>query len=154
MTLVNGNRYIAVELAGVLNALGVETHLFIRGETFLRSFDPMIQETMTKAYEDAGVIIHKSFKGFQKIERLDQSSASLQQSDTNEKLCDGPSPDKQLRISDKEGQVYEFNELLWAIGRAPEIKDLNLDVTGVELSKTGHVAVDKFQNTYVSLHET
>lgn len=138
-----------MELAGVLNALGVETHMFIRGETFLRSFDPMIQEIMTKAYEDAGVIIHKSYKGFEKIERLDQSSTSSQQIGTGERLCDIPSPDKQLRISDNEGQVYEFNELLWAIGRAPEIKDLDLDVPGVKLSKTGHVAVDAFQNTYV-----
>jgi glutathione reductase (NADPH) len=45
---VVGAGYIAVEIAGMLNALGVEVHLFIRGETFLRNFDPMVQETMTK----------------------------------------------------------------------------------------------------------
>lgn len=58
---VVGAGYIAVELAGVLNAIGVEVHMFIRGDTFLRTFDPMIQETMTKTYEDAGVIIHKGY---------------------------------------------------------------------------------------------
>jgi len=29
-----GAGYIAVELAGVMNAIGVETHMFVRGKTF------------------------------------------------------------------------------------------------------------------------
>jgi glutathione reductase (NADPH) len=40
-----GAGYIAVELAGVMAALGVETHMFIRGNTFLRKFDPMVSRT-------------------------------------------------------------------------------------------------------------
>ena len=36
-----GAGYIAVEFAGMLNALGSETHLFIRHKTFLRAFDPI-----------------------------------------------------------------------------------------------------------------
>jgi glutathione reductase (NADPH) len=146
---VVGAGYIAVELAGVLNAIGVEVHMFIRGATFLRSFDPMVQETMTTAYEDAGVIIHKNFKGFEKVERLDQSAASVTGDEALEKRTDGPSPNKQLRITDSEGQTHDFNELLWAIGRAPEILDLRLDVPGVQLSQSGHVAVDEYQNTNV-----
>lgn len=67
---VVGAGYIAVEMAGMLNAVGVEVHMFIRGETFLRSFDPMIQETMTRRYEEAGVRIHKGYKGFEKVERI------------------------------------------------------------------------------------
>lgn len=144
-----GAGYIAVELAGVLNAIGVEVHMFIRGSTFLRTFDPMIQETMTKAYEDAGVIIHKTYKGFHKVERLDPPPPLATESSTHEKRGFGPSPAKQLRITDKEGQTYEFNELLWAIGRAPEIADLHLEVPGIQLSKTGHIAVGGFQNTNV-----
>lgn len=42
---VVGAGYIAVEIAGVLNALGAETHLFVRKHAPLRSFDPMIVET-------------------------------------------------------------------------------------------------------------
>lgn len=44
---VVGAGYIAVEIAGMLNAVGVEVHMFIRGEKFLRTFDPMVQDTMT-----------------------------------------------------------------------------------------------------------
>ncbi|KAF2268363.1 glutathione reductase [Lojkania enalia] len=146
---VVGAGYIAVELAGVLNAIGVEVHMFIRHETFLRQFDPMIQETMTKTYEEAGVIIHKKFPGFKKIERLDGGSALAYDGNSHEKLTEGPSPGKRLKITDSNGEIFEFNELLWAIGRAPQIKDLNLDVAGVQLSKTGHIAVDEFQNTNV-----
>ncbi|CZT00536.1 probable glutathione reductase [Rhynchosporium agropyri] len=65
-----GAGYIAVEIAGMLNAVGVEVHMFIRGENFLRTFDPMVQEVMTKRYEDMGVIIHKGYKGFEKIEQI------------------------------------------------------------------------------------
>lgn len=143
-----GAGYIAVELAGVLNAVGVETHLFIRGETFLRSFDPMIQETLTKAYEDAGVIIHKNHTGFSKIERLDDSVATVAGAAAHEKRTEGPSPHKKLRITDTEGQVFEANELLWAIGRSPETEKLNLD-PDVKLSERGHIVVDEFQNTSV-----
>lgn len=48
----------------MLNAVGVEVHMFIRGDVFLRSFDPMVQETMTKRYEDVGIKIHRGYKGF------------------------------------------------------------------------------------------
>ncbi|KAF2808167.1 uncharacterized protein BDZ99DRAFT_488934 [Mytilinidion resinicola] len=143
-----GAGYIAVEMAGMLNAIGVETHMFLRGETFLRSFDPMVQETMTKAYEDAGVVLHKGYPGFEKIERLDKVDA-VAGKDVHEKLTEGPSPQKELKITDKKGRVSEFNELLWAIGRAPEIKDLGLEKIGVKLTKSGHVAADEFQNTSV-----
>ncbi|KAF2736539.1 hypothetical protein EJ04DRAFT_511028 [Polyplosphaeria fusca] len=145
---VVGAGYIAVELAGVLNAIGVEVHLFIRGDTFLRTFDPMIQETLTKTYEDAGVVIHKQFGSFKKVERLDQYSASVQEG-AHEKRTEGASPDKQLRITDENGHTFEVNELLWAIGRTPEVESLNLGVTGVKQSAKGHIVVDEFQNTNI-----
>jgi glutathione reductase (NADPH) len=134
-----GAGYIAVEMAGMLNAIGVEVHMFIRGNTFLRSFDPMIQQTMTKTYEDAGVTIHKNYGGLLKIERLDLDT----------KPYHGPSPHKRLRITDNEGKVWEFNELLWAIGRIPQLAELMIDVPGIKLTSTGHIAVDEFQNTNV-----
>jgi glutathione reductase (NADPH) len=127
---VVGAGYIAVEIAGMLNAVGVEVHMFIRGQTFLRSFDPMIQETMTKRYEDAGVKIHKGYKGFEKIERI----------------SDGPG-DKKVLHATLGGEKLVFNELLWAVGRAPETASLDLDVAGVKTGKKGYIVADDFQNT-------
>jgi glutathione reductase (NADPH) len=128
-----GAGYIAVELAGVMNAIGVETHMFIRGNTFLRNFDPMVQETMTKHYEDAGIIIHKGHKGFKEIVQV----------------SDGKGSEKVLKLISNDGSEIEVNELLWAIGRGPEIKDLDPEKIGVKLNSKGHIAVDEFQNTSV-----
>ena len=128
-----GAGYIAVELAGVMNAIGVETHMFIRGNTFLRNFDPMIQDTLTKHYEDAGVIIHKNHKGFKEVVSL----------------RDGKGRDKLLKLIGNDGTEIEMNELLWAIGRAPEVEVLDPAKAGVEQKHSGHVVVDEYQNTNV-----
>ncbi|KAK2777699.1 Glutathione reductase [Onygenales sp. PD_12] len=128
---VVGAGYIAVELAGVLQSIGVETHMFIRGETFLRKFDPMVQTTMTKRYEDVGVVVHKGFEGFEKVEQV----------------SDGVGAEKVLRLTGKNGEVFEVNELLWAIGRAPAVEGLGLEKAGVKTKEGGYVVVDEFQNT-------
>ncbi|RMD10115.1 FAD-dependent oxidoreductase, partial [Klebsiella pneumoniae] len=41
---VVGAGYIAVELAGVLQQLGSETHLFVRKHAPLRNFDPLLTD--------------------------------------------------------------------------------------------------------------
>lgn len=120
-----GAGYIAVELAGMMNAIGVETHMFIRGNNFLRSFDPMVQETLTKRYEDAGVKIHKNHKGFDEVVKLDDDNRGQ----------------KRLRLIGSDGEELEVNELLWAIGRAPEVEKLDLAKIGVEQTSKGHIAL-------------
>jgi glutathione reductase (NADPH) len=130
---VVGAGYIAVELAGVMNAVDVETHMFIRGETFLRKFDPMIQKTMTNRYEASGVNIHRNHGGFKEIQLI----------------RDGKGKDRLLKLIGHDGSELEVNELLWAVGRAPEVEDLNLDIPGVKLNAGGHVVVDEYQNTSV-----
>lgn len=45
-TAVVGGGYIAVEVAGVLNALGSDTHLFVRKDRPLRHFDKEIIDTL------------------------------------------------------------------------------------------------------------
>ena len=130
---VVGAGYIAVELAGVMHAMGVETHMFIRGEHFLRKFDPMIQKTMTERYEAAGVHMHRNSAAFKEIKLI----------------RDGKGKDRLLKLIDHDGTEHEFNELLWAVGRAPEIEDLHLEIPGVKLSASGHIVVDEYQNTSV-----
>lgn len=130
---VVGAGYIAVELAGVMHAVGVDTHMLIRGEHFLRKFDPMIQQTMTKRYEDAGMTIHKNTKGIKEVKLL----------------RDGKGKDKLLKLIMNDGSELEVNELLWAIGRAPAVEDLGLDKAGVKQTPEGYIVADDFQNTSV-----
>jgi glutathione reductase (NADPH) len=133
-----GAGYISVELAGVMNALGVETHMYIRGNTFLRRFDTMIQDTLTKHYEESGVIIHKNHPGIKEVVQLQAASSESDPSS------------KRLKIISNDGSEMECNELLWAIGRAPEVQDLDLKRIDMKLSEKGHVVVNEYQDTSVS----
>ncbi|TKA50284.1 Glutathione reductase, partial [Cryomyces minteri] len=127
---VVGAGYIAVEMAGMFHALGTETHLFIRHDKFLRTFDPMIQDKVTAEYERQGIHLHK------------QSSQS--------KVEDIGNGRKKLYYKDQNGEgSMEIDTLLWAIGRSPEVEDLGLDKTGVHQNEKGHIPVDAYQNTNV-----
>ncbi|KAJ5146952.1 uncharacterized protein N7443_001449 [Penicillium atrosanguineum] len=130
---VVGAGYIAVELAGVMNAVNVETHMFIRGDNFLRKFDPMVQKTMTDRYEAAGVHMHRHHTGFKDIQLI----------------RDGKGKDRLIKLINHDGSELEVNELLWAVGRAPEVEELAIDIPGIKLSPSGHIVVDEYQNTSV-----
>lgn len=127
---VVGAGYIAVEMAGMFHALGTETHLFIRHDKFLRTFDPMVQEKLVAEYERLGVHIHKN-SSQSKVEDIGNGIKKIHYTE------DG-----------KEGTL-EVDSLLWAIGRAPELEKLNLEITGVKLNDKGHIKVDDYQNTNI-----
>ena len=116
----------------MLNAIGVEVHMFIRGDKFLRSFDPTISETMTARYESVGVKIHRGYKEFERVEKVSVEGG-----------------EKVLRLVMNGGESMEVNELLWAVGRSPETASLELEMVGVKTDGKGYVVVDKFQNTSV-----
>ena len=125
-----GAGYIAVEMAGMFHALGTETHLFIRQDKFLRTFDPMIQDKVTAEYERQGIHLHK-----------ESSQTKV------EDLGDG---NKRIHYKDSNGEgTLDVDCLLWAIGRSPELEKLNLDVTKVATNDKGHITVDDYQNTNI-----
>ncbi|CAM1503965.1 Fc.00g015560.m01.CDS01 [Cosmosporella sp. VM-42] len=127
-----GAGYIAVEFSGMFNALGTETHLFIRHDTFLRNFDPMIQETVTNEYERLGINLHK------------RSQATKIEKDANGKLT--------VTYKDDEGNetvLPDVDHLIWAVGRTPETQGIGLEEVGVKLNKKGQVVVDEYQNSSV-----
>jgi len=123
-----GSGYIAVEIAGVLNALGSEVTLFPRKEHLLREFDAMLREGLMEAMLDAGVNILPRTQ-IARVEQQDDGRLTL--------YCDG-------------GQAYaDFDSLIWAIGRAPNTEGLGLEQAGLETDARGHVVVDAYQNTNV-----
>lgn len=126
-----GAGYIAIEFAGMFNALGTETHLFIRHDTFLRSFDPMIQETVVKEYERVGVNLHK------------KSNPTKIEKGANGKLS--------VTYKDESGEttIDDVDHLIWAIGRTPETRGIGLEEAGVKLNDKGYVVVDDYQNSSV-----
>lgn len=124
---VVGAGYIAVEIAGVVNGLGAETHLFVRKQSPLRQFDPLLSETLVEVMNAEGPLLH--------------THATPQKVDKN--------ADGSLTLTLENGDSYTVDCLVWAIGRQPATDNLNLAVTGVALNDKGHIVVDKFQNTSV-----
>ncbi len=124
---VVGAGYIAVEIAGVLNALGAETHLFVRKHAPLRTFDPLIVDTLVEIMQAEGPSLH---------------TGSIPESIV--KNADGS-----LTLALENGQVFTVDALIWAIGREPSTDNLNLAATGVETDSRGYIRVDKYQNTNI-----
>lgn len=127
-----GAGYIAVEFAGMFNALGSETHLFIRHDKFLRSFDPMISDAVTAEYERLGVHVHKN-----------SSQSKIEKDEKTGKLT------LHYKDANGEGKLEDVDELIWAIGRSPEVEDLGLEKAGVKQNEKGQIIADEYQNTNV-----
>ncbi len=126
---VVGAGYIAVELAGLLNALGSDVDLLLRRQHFLASFDAMLRETLMEEMVNDGVNILPNIN----LEKV-------------EKEKDGT-----LTLTCQSGHIMKgFDTLIWAIGREPLTTDLNLAAAGVEVNEQGYIPTDTFQNTNVA----
>jgi len=125
-----GAGYIAVEFAGIFNALGSDTHLFIRHDRFLRTFDPMVQDVLFEAYETAGVKLHGQSSVY-KVEKNADGSLTLHYKDH------GNDSDSTMVV----------DTLLWSIGRSPNVEYVGAKDVGVKLNQKGHVIVDDYQKT-------
>lgn len=123
---VVGGGYIAVELSGMLAALGSEVTLLLRGNRPLRNFDQMLQDEIFKALQAEGIriITEASVK---------QVSSSMQG----------------VVLTSAAGDI-EVEKLLWAIGRAPNSENLNLQAVGVKVDAEGYISTDDYQNTNIN----
>ena len=123
-----GSGYIAVELAGVLNALGSNVSMYLRKEHLLRSFDSMLRETLLEEMIGQGVNI---------IPRT-QVTEIIKEADGTLTLCD-----------DQGNKNTGFDELIWAIGRHPNTEGMNLDKVNLDCDESGYIQTDLYQQTNV-----
>ncbi|CEP00678.1 unnamed protein product (mitochondrion) [Plasmodiophora brassicae] len=126
---VVGAGYIAVELAGVLNGLGSETHLFIRYDSALRKFDTIIQEHAMDELEQNGVTVHR------------HSIVS--------RLSKEPTGTIAVHVGSQSAPLSGFDHVLYAIGRVPNTHALGLDTCGVQVDAAGYIRTDEFEKTNV-----
>ena len=126
-TAVVGAGYIAVEIAGVLHALGSQTHLFLRQNSALRGFDPLLSQTLMEIMEAEGPPC---------TARPPRRPWSATQTAAWTCNC-------------KTAAATPWTAWSGAVGRRPDTSGLNLEAAGVALQDSGHIAVDKFQDTNV-----
>ena len=126
-TAVIGGGYIAVEVAGVLNALGSDTHLFVRKDRPLRTFDKDIIDVLVNEMAKSGPTLHTYANATEVMKNADDS----------------------LTISFDNGETVTVDCLIWAIGRAANTSGFGLEKTGVELTERGNIYSDAFENTSV-----
>jgi len=124
---VVGAGYIAVEIAGVLHALGTETHLYVRKQSPIRSFDPMIIDTLVDVMAEEGPTLHTHSVPKEVVKEADGS----------------------LTLHLENGESQNVDTLIWAIGRHPATDAINLEATGVETNNRGYIKVDEYQQTNV-----
>lgn len=121
-----GAGYIAVELAGVLNRLGSETHLVLRKDRPLARFDHDISQHLVEIMQNDGVQIHTQSRPKRIIKNNDD-----------------------LTIEFDNGKSLTVACLIWAIGREPATDQIGLEQIGVKTDEKGYIIVDQFQNTNV-----
>ena len=124
---VVGSGYIAVELAGVFNALGSAVSLLVRGEHLLRPFDDILRDTLASQMREDGVDIRTTTQA-RALSRNGEGA---------------------IEVDCGQGAPLVVDALVWAIGRKPNTADVGLAAAGVATDAEGRVPVDAFQNTNV-----
>jgi glutathione reductase (NADPH) len=125
---VVGSGYIAVELAGMLAALGAEVTLFARYDSLLRRFDAMLQSAVIEALQADGVAL-----------RWRAVPAAVEKDTAG------------LALVTRDGVRHGgFDTLIWAIGRSPATPGLGLEAAGVATDAGGFIPTDRFQETGVA----
>ncbi|XP_028904882.1 thioredoxin reductase 2, mitochondrial isoform X2 [Ornithorhynchus anatinus] len=129
-TLVVGASYVSLECAGFLTGIGLDTTVMIRSIP-LRGFDQQMSLLVKESMASLGTRF------------LEQCTPT-----DVEKL-----PDARLRVTWTDGRsggrgTDDFDTVLWAVGRAPETKALNLREVGVELNPSSRkIIVDAGETT-------
>jgi glutathione reductase (NADPH) len=125
---VIGGGYIGVELSGVLRALGSDVSIFVMEDRLLDRFDPVISEVLAEHMHEQGVQIHTSFQ----VNAITENGAELS-----------------VHSVDDQG-VSGFDTVIWAVGRRPDTRQLNLEDTGVRVKPDGVIPVDDYNATNIS----
>lgn len=125
--LIVGAGYVAVELAGVFEALGSAVTVAVRRDGVLREFDPLLRECL--------------------MDQMRRDGIGIETGAVPAALCreqDG------LELLTTDGRrLGGFDAVLWATGREPNTTDLGLEEAGVRIDEQGFIPVDDWQDTNV-----
>ena len=123
--VIIGSGYIGVEFACILNNLGSQVTLVVRGDKILRGFDEDIRTEIQTAMVGHGVEILNN----QQIKEIIKTESELQ-------------------VVNQDNEVIAIADAisLAATGRIPNLENLGLENTGVE-THNGAIAVNEYSQT-------
>ncbi|XP_045813201.1 glutathione reductase, cytosolic [Trifolium pratense] len=125
-TVILGAGYIAVEFASIWRGMGSDVNLVFRRELPLRGFDDEMRAVVARNLEGRGINLHPRTNLKELI-----------------KTDDG------IKVITDHGEELIADAVLFATGRAPNSKRLNLEKVGVEVDKSGAIKVDEYSRTNI-----
>ena len=123
--VIVGGGYIANEFAGIFHQFGSHVTQVNRSDVILRHYDQQIVDRLLQISLRKGI----EFRFNAKIDRIERAEG-------------GP-----LHISMTGCDDIEADELLFAVGRKPNIEGLGLEAAGVDLGDKGQIKVDADNRT-------
>lgn len=124
--VIQGGGYIGVEFACLFAALGSKVTLVHRGDEILRGFDDDLRAHLRMEMVARGIDVRLNDM-IQKIDDHKTHRCAI--------LADGA--------------AIEADQVMLAVGRAPNTKSIGLETAGVKLNASGAVAVDKTSRSNV-----
>ena len=124
--VISGAGYIAMEFAGIFNALGCHVTVVNRSETILRGYDESLRDRLLQITMARG-IEYKFNCPFDRVEKRDDGSFDVYV---------GKQPDP-----------IHADVVLLATGRRPKTEGLGLENAGITLGSAGEIPVDDHGKT-------
>ncbi len=124
---VIGAGYIAVEIAGVMHALGSDVTQVLRKHKPLREFDTDISDHLMEIMSNSG-IQWKTQSEPTALIRLDDGSISIETAN---------------------GSIGTYDSVIWAIGRTPLTEGIGLENAGLSTNAKGFLETNDWQVTAV-----
>ncbi len=125
--LIAGGGYIANEFAGIFNEFGCKVTIANRSDTILRGYDAAVRDRLLQISMVKGIsfLFHAEFESIEK-----QEGGALLVKLTGQDPC-------------------EYDCVMVATGRVPNIEGLGLEAAGVALGARGEILVDAYSKTNV-----
>jgi glutathione reductase (NADPH) len=125
--VIAGGGYIASEFAGIFHQFGSDVTLVNRTDVILRHYDQQIVDRLIQISLRKGI----DFKFNATIDRIERTTGGA------------------LKITMTGCDDIEADQLLFAVGRRPNVENLGLDAAGVEVGERGEIKVDADNRTNV-----
>ena len=121
---VVGGGYIACEFAGIFNGLGSQVTQLYRGDAVLRGFDDDVRRVVGSELVKKGVDLRLEAN----VEAIGKSGSGLE-------------------LTLESGETLKVDQVMYATGRVPNVRDLGLREIGVEFRADGRIVVDELSRT-------